>query len=409
MHYRKPQNKIFMIKALVQQVFTKNNKAILVGLIPFIDMLPKVRYSYRDEINDLSAPNLSRAYQRQIDPSRVSEIAKYIVNCIASNNKGSINAIFPNSIILAFGLEEESFNYKLGEVADISIPYGTMIVDGQHRLAGLEFLYRLANESSSVFGYSSTKIIEFLTDYKFNCTVLLNFDMWEQAQVFANINFNQKKVNKSLFYDIYGVSIPLDNNTIIPKQNEIYLAHELVVFLDTELFSVFRGFVKMLGKGAGYVSQSFLVEALMRHFRPRGIWADAVSMFKENDDRYRYIAYELTAYLAAIRSTFKDYWPDNTTDKPKSVLCKTSGVGAIILLLHNAHYKIADSTLKNIQTNTIDNIVYSELIKTFMEYLSPLAIYAEELFGLDSKYSRGAGAGMQKALYNRMLQILGEY
>lgn len=398
-----------MIKALVQQVFRENNKAILMGLIPFMEMLPKVRLSYREEIDDMSESICSRAYQRQIDTSRVSSIAKYIVNCIVANNKGSINAIFPNSIILAFGLEEESFCYDEGAVIEISMPYGTMIVDGQHRFSALEYLCKLANESPSVFGYPSIKIREFLKNYKFNCSVLLNFDMWEQAQVFANINFNQKKVNKSLFYDIYGVSIPLDNNTIIPKQNEIYLAHELVVFLDTKSFSVFRGFVKMLGRGAGYVSQSFLVEALMRHFRPQGIWSDAVSMLKENDNRYRYIAYELTAYLAAIRSTFKEYWPDNTSNKPNSVLCKTSGVGAIILLLHNAHYKLSTEVIRKMQVNTIDNMLYGELIKTFVDYLSPLSVYAEELFGIDSKYSRGAGAGMQKALYNRMLQILGEY
>lgn len=397
-----------MIRAIVQQVFNKSNKAVLVGLIPFVDMLPKVRLSYREELDNLTESSSDREYQRQIDPNRVISIANYIVNCLIANENESVNILFPNSIILACGLEKEAFNYEEGEIANVEIPCGTMIVDGQHRFAGMEYLYKLSHKSPTVFGYPSTKIQEFIQGYKFNCSVLLNFDMWEQAQVFANINFNQKKVNKSLFYDIYGVSIPLDNSTTIPKQNEIYLAHELVVFLDKNSVSVFKGFVKMLGKGSGYVSQSFLVESLMRHFSSRGIWSNAVEMLKNNNKRYRYIAYELTAYLAAIRSIFKKYWPEENDEKLKSVLCKTSGVGAILLLLKNAHYSVSPEILINLQNNPYDILTYAQLITSFSEYLEPLSSHGDELWGLDSKYSRGAGAGMQRALYCRMLEILGE-
>lgn len=44
----------------------------------------------------------------------------------------------------------------------------------------------------------------------------------------------------------------------IPKHNEIYISHALVSYLDSSEKSPFHGFVKMLGKGSGYVSQAFL-------------------------------------------------------------------------------------------------------------------------------------------------------
>jgi len=40
---------------------------------------------------------------------------------------------------------------------------------------------------------------------------MMNFDTWEQAQVFAEVNFNQKRVSRSLYYDIYGMNYSEDS------------------------------------------------------------------------------------------------------------------------------------------------------------------------------------------------------
>lgn len=389
-----------MSKVIVQQSFEEKKKSVLVGLVSFKEIYKKVRVSYRTEESGAE-------YQRQIEEERVKSIAKYIVRCISANEKGGANLVFPNSIILACPNESESPKlFTLGEYLDIEVPEHTMIVDGQHRYSGVKYLYEEALRSSSVYGYNSETIIKYLNAFNFSCTILVNYDMWEQAQIFANVNFNQKKVNKSLFYDIYGVSIPLDDTNTIPRQNEIYLAHELVVFLENDSSSAFNGFVKMLGKGFGYVSQAFLVESFLKHLSAKGIWSDAVEMLKRGDLRYKYIAHELLAYMAAIRFTFKSIWPEEVEDKPSSVLCKTTGVGAIIALLKDAHIAMPKEDVKEIRENAFSPLVYAKNITFFTNYLRPLKPHGETLFALKGEFARGAGGGMQNSLYLRMKEII---
>ncbi len=389
-----------MSKVIVQQSFEGKTKSVLVGIVPFKELYERVRVSYRKEASGVE-------YQRQIEEERVKSIAKYIVRCIAANEKGGANLIFPTSIILASTNESENQDiFTEGCLLDFNVPDQTMIVDGQHRYSGVKFLYEEAKRSFSVFGFSSETIIKYLEKFTFSCTILVNYDMWEQAQIFANVNFNQKKVNKSLFYDIYGVSIPLDDSNTIPRQNEIYLAHELVVFLENDSSSAFNGFVKMLGKGAGYVSQAFIVESLLKHLSPKGIWADAVEMLKNGDMRYKYIAHELLAYMAAVRFTFKTVWPEQVEDKPSSVLCKTTGVGAILTLLKDAHYAIPNDEVNEMKNNAFSPLTYAKTITFFTDYLKPLRPYGEKLFELGGEFGRGAGGGMQSSLYVRLKKII---
>lgn len=391
-----------MSKVIVQQSFEEKKKSVLVGIVPFKELYnSKIRISYRTEESGAD-------YQRQIEDARVRSIAKYIVRCITANEKGGANLVFPNSIILACPNESENPKlFKDGENLTFNIPEQTMIVDGQHRYSGVKYLYDEARRSSSVFGYNSETIIKYLESFSFGCTILVNYDMWEQAQIFANVNFNQKKVNKSLFYDIYGVSIPLDDANTIPRQNEIYLAHELVVLLENDTSSAFNGFVKMLGRGSGYVSQSFLVEAFLKHLSAKGIWSDAVEMLKSGDQRYKYVAHELLAYMAAVRFTLKSIWPEEIEDKPSSVLCKTTGVGAIISLLKDVHLAMSNKDVKEMKENAFSPLVYAKTITFFVDFLKPLQPHGETLFALKGEFARGAGSGMQNSLYVRMKEILG--
>lgn len=88
-----------------------------------------------------------------------------------------------------------------------------LIVDGQHRFAAMMSLQdkheRILEGNDEKLKKISEKILTQIKAYKFNCTVLLNFDLWDQAQLFANVNFNQKQVNKSLYYDILVQSLQI--------------------------------------------------------------------------------------------------------------------------------------------------------------------------------------------------------
>ena len=395
-----------MISAFIQQITPNANKAVLTGLVKFVDMIGQVRYSYKKDKTEKSYED-NEEYQRRVDDNRLKEISNFIERSVLSNAKSITSPIFPTSIILAVDNEWIDFeNAAIGQPIKIDkIPDKTLIVDGQHRYFGMLKLYNKIMESSQ-FSYDGARVIrEYLEKYYFNCTLLVNYDIWEQAQVFASVNFNQKKVNKSLFYDIYGINLPDSNSVVIPMQNEIYIAHQLVKYLDSSDKSPFKGFVKMLGKGKGFVSQAFVVECLLKHLSISGIWNKEVQTLLDTGKFGNLPVYELTAYLSSIKYTFKEYWPETVEERPKSLLCKTTGVGAIMQFLADIHDSLPSDLIEKAR---IEGGVfhYAELFAAFNSRIQPLRPFGGQFFAIttDSKYAGGAGKGMQKKLYDAIVE-----
>ena len=154
--------------------------------------------------------------QRIIDDIRVKEIGDYIQ---------TVEAAFPNSIILSANYDQDgnlSEDNKLRwQVKKISNPnvYELIIptreklasiIDGQHRLNG--FL----------------KAPESFRDFQLLCSIYLDLPNPFQAFLFATINFNQKKVDKSLAYEQFGFN--LDDEPPIgwsPEKVAVFLTRKL--------------------------------------------------------------------------------------------------------------------------------------------------------------------------------------
>lgn len=122
--------------------------------------------------------------QRKINETRTSEIRKYLETA---------DATLPNTIILSANYREndslvvetdERWEYKDGNliVPDDSLKICS-IIDGQHRLQGFEGLD---------------------LDMDIPCSIFIDLPPSMQAYVFSTINFNQKKVDKSLAYQLFG-------------------------------------------------------------------------------------------------------------------------------------------------------------------------------------------------------------
>jgi DNA phosphorothioation-associated DGQHR protein 1 len=150
-------------------------------------LLNKVTYSRETNISD----GVLKGNQRAIDDKRVGDISNYLK---------TKEAAVPNSIILAVNhyendelevdpdkawtvVEEKGVQY-------INIPDENLeiaaIVDGQHRIKGFES----GNLSMQV-----------------PCSVYFSLPRSLQALVFSTINFNQKKVDKSLAYQLFGYQL----------------------------------------------------------------------------------------------------------------------------------------------------------------------------------------------------------
>lgn len=123
-------------------------------------------------------------HQRKINESRTNEIRRYLE---------TPDATIPNTIILSANYREddslvvdgaERWEYSNGKLI---VPEDSLkicsIIDGQHRLQGFTDLD---------------------LDMDIPCSIFIDLPPSMQAYVFSTINFNQKKVDKSLAYQLFG-------------------------------------------------------------------------------------------------------------------------------------------------------------------------------------------------------------
>jgi DGQHR domain-containing protein len=188
--------------------------------VPAKDLLGFYEITRRQYIDD-QANGTQRNYG-----SRIKDIANYC---------NTLDAAFPTSIILALKKD----GYVLDENKSIiEITNKAEIIDGQHRILGLE----LAKEK---FGD------EIEEKFTFPCVFLLEPTDPQKAFVFATINGKQTKVNKSLVYDLFGTSERKDPYNIL---------HTLARILNFSSDSPFYQKLKMLGKKSDDIKTESLTQ-----------------------------------------------------------------------------------------------------------------------------------------------------
>lgn len=390
-------------------------KLLIQANIPFIDLYRYATFTFmRDPINDpyeiVDKVPHNEFYQRRTDPKRVKEIARFIRISVAKQFSGDgVATLFPTAMLVAASVDDT--NFRIGETVNLEMNVlnenSLYIVDGQHRLMGMISLYEEL-EGSLMKGREDEYLLNFLKGYVFNCTLLLNFDLWEQAQVFADVNFNQKKVDKSLYYTIYGMQY--STNPADCNRNYIYIAHNLVKFMNTHPLSPLKGTIMMLGNKSGYtkalMSQACLAEALMTNiYSPRGIWyVDAAHVVDDPD--YRYMSVELLSFYTCVKSVLYEMWPQNGTHR--SILLKTTGIWVLNKIMAYLHKFKMGATLKQLlkEADKSESLkAYEDFAKPFLKKLVPHQV---RLFGLNGNYSGTGGKGLARQLFDEIEPILND-
>lgn len=435
------KTKLTNIKGLLVNQLTA--KPIAISTIGFPILRKMVKFTSRESQNfdpfepesvaEKAASKVKNTYyQRLTNDKRVSNIYYFILREIYNLHTSKSNALgsFPTSIILALDLNQEHeskeeylsyienksseeltgafFNQFENNDIELLIPNQklALIVDGQHRLAGMIKLFIDAANNEIKIGRKSLKdeypeldndiVLKYLYQFEFNCALLLGFDKWEQGKVFADVNFNQKPVNKSLYYDIFG-SYPN------PVKNDIFLAHMLAMHLNNNEKSVIKDFIKMLGSGQGYFSQAFFVEAILNHFNSKGIWGSMPMDYLNNGTDYKILPKYFKSYFKAIKEVFIDYWPkadETSSRKYKNILCKTTGMGALIKLIGPMYRKLKST----IDFKTIED---DELTKIFVTELEKAKENGSLYFSGGGDYAGSGSLGLQNKLYVALGQELG--
>ena len=390
-----------------------STQIVLQACIPFTALKGSAQFGYR--VNPMEDPysascfgDANDQYQRRVDTKRVNEIKTFIKDSILKEKDSDVvSVLFPTAMLLAFDYDDEINVDESALTFEFLFPEVVYIVDGQHRLWSMIQLY---NDVYGLQDENSQFIKRYLEKFKFNCTLLMNFDMWEQAQVFASVNFKQKAVNKSLYYDIYGMEYHEEEKD--REKSAMYVAHQIIKELNNNRGSALCGFIKMLGIGKGYVSQSCLADAMIPNIvSEQGIWYIDFNAYVNEAPSYNYMIVEALSFFNAVAETFPKMWPHNGEESP-SILCKTTGIQVLVRLMGYLHRINRRSVNRMIVRNTTSiyiNKEYQTLIKEYLDLFVPRQV---ELFGLSGdggKYSGTGGKGLVKRLYEELVRIVDNY
>jgi len=275
--------------------------------------------------------------QRPLNEKRVEALEKYV---------NYLDATFPSSIILAIDDEYATYderrrklvlrNNKEGESSpSIAISEIARVLDGQHRIAGLE------NFHGSEFGLP--------------VTIFVGSDIADQAYIFSTVNLEQTKVSKSLVCDLFELA-----ESRSPQKT----CHNIAVALDRDEKSPFFQRIKRLGfatpdkeRKLQTLTQATFVESLMsmlssdpkqdRDSLLRGQKLGKASepesrrlifrnLFIEGKDTI--IAKIVHNYFDAVREKWEAGW--DSTDQGM-MLNKTNGFRALMRLLPRSYLRFS--------------------------------------------------------------------
>lgn len=284
--------------------------------------------------------------QRERSENRISEIKKYVNLDYATFPTSIIISVEPECVEIRSYSENEEDLYLLelfpfGESDDIDyIPVGKIafIIDGQHRIAGLEGL-------------------EEGREFDVNISIFVGASDADKAEIFARVNQAQTKVNQSLVVDLAS---------FYEERGPVKFAHEIVLALNRDEEGPLFDKVKRLGKaepGKGKVqtlAQATVVKPIVdyitadpegeRNKRYRGIfktrrepdsWEGFIfqPFYDTDDDSGLFLC--LTNYFEAVKMRWPDSW-DNTNALTGLILNRTTGYAALMrffrqVYLNNCH------------------------------------------------------------------------
>lgn len=156
-----------------------------------------------------------RGNQRRLDEKRLKAIANFIKSSEMS---------FPTSILIAANIDKEGRiidgendrwtvrQINSSDVYELAIPdkVSSLIVDGQHRLNAFRYVDQ---------NYMDIELV---------CSIFIDLPNPYQAYLFATINSNQKRVDKSLALELFGYD--LDN-----EPSDTWSPEKLAVFITRKL------------------------------------------------------------------------------------------------------------------------------------------------------------------------------
>lgn len=280
------------------------------------------------------------AVQRVLNKRRINDIKEFILN----------GHTFFNSFILNW--TEKNFEPAF-EKDFIKLPIvstSAQVIDGQHRIAGLE----AAMEEDDSVG-----------DRDIIITLCMYLTTQKAAEIFLNINTEQKPVPKSLMYDLFGEVI--DDET-----HAVNRSTDIARYLNDDPESPLYKLIKFPGspRGVGNIELSTFVSSIKEHLKPGGTFG----VYKLTTLDHQKVV--ITNFYKSIKQFYAKQKVWNS--KAKNPFLKAAGFnGAIDFLTTSLIQRCAEKG--SFSVDTMSRIISFEPEDT---------LTWDDLKGLDGKTSR---------------------
>lgn len=210
----------------------------------FIFMMKVKDLEYIHYVARRGCDNEEGAVQRVLSPVRLKSIESYVLQ----------GNIFYTPFFLNWTNKENKLIFRDENIKIPLVAKSAQILDGQHRIAGLE----LASKNKPEIGEREVLVI--LTN---------DLETIRAAEIFLNINTEQRPVQKSLIYDLFGLIHKNDHEMPIVRANDI------ASYLNETQDSPYYNLIKMPGnkKGVGSVDMSTIVSCLKERLKKDGIFS----------------------------------------------------------------------------------------------------------------------------------------
>lgn len=177
--------------------------------------------------------------QRPLNSRRISNIRNYVLD----------GNTFFNSFILNWTEPNYKPSFVGGFVNIPLIPSAAQVIDGQHRLAGIEQAIEIESD---------------IGDQELLVTLCIGLSTKEAASIFLNINTEQKPVPKSLIYDLFG-------EVVDDEAHAVNRSADLARDLNDDPESALYNMIKFPGspRGQGSIELSTFVSAFKEHLNPQ--------------------------------------------------------------------------------------------------------------------------------------------
>ncbi|MBB6097087.1 DGQHR domain-containing protein [Deinobacterium chartae] len=192
--------------------------------------------------------NEDGAVQRILNTRRVTDIKNFVLEGNEFFNTFIIN--WTNTDILP------GFDPATGILSIKIKPLSAQILDGQHRIKGLE----AAITEKPDIGQRQILV-----------SMCIGLSTKEAAQIFLNINTEQKPVPKSLIFDLFG-------EVVNDQEHAINRSKDIATELNENPESPYYRYIKFPGspRGQGLIDLSTVVSSLKDSLKPDGIFSTLI-------------------------------------------------------------------------------------------------------------------------------------